>query len=62
MLLANVLSLQFFEICIKKPYEQTVHNSFFKSDIILGDFGLFHNAKILNSSVFGHCCRITLSY
>lgn len=28
MLLANVLSLQFFEICIKKPYEQTVHKSF----------------------------------
>jgi len=43
MLLANILSLQFFEFCIKNPYEQTVYKSglFLKTNIILSNVGLF---------------------
>lgn len=54
MLLANILSLRFFEFCIKNPMNKlyTIQKIFFKSVAILGDFRLFHPAKILNSSIF----------
>lgn len=55
MLLANILSLQFFEFCIKKSMNKLYINQkvfFLKSDLILWDLGLFDPAEILNSSIF----------
>lgn len=52
MLLANILSLRFFEFCIKNPMNKLYTiQIFLKSVTILGDFRLFHPAKILNSSI-----------